>query len=128
MNKAQNLFNSLNKALEKMEEALKFENSEPFRESTIQRFEYTFEISWKLMAEILRDEGIDIVGMKSTIREAARLDLITDVNLWLKFADARNLTSHIYKEEIALEVYDIATHGFVEAVKDFVDIAKNKLG
>lgn len=93
---------SLVKAHNKMEEALTFPNTEPMREATIHRFEYTFELSWKLMSSILKDQGLEEYGVKNIIRSAARLGLLDteeDIKLWFEFANARNQASHIYKED-----------------------------
>jgi len=102
------LQNALKNASLKLEEAMNFPQDEPHIESTIQRFEYTFELSWKLMNSILKDQGIETYGIKNIIREANRLGLIDNLDVWFKFALARNQASHIYNEKIAKEVYDVA--------------------
>ena len=73
--KTKELHKALQKALTKIEEALNFPKTEPMREATIQRFEYTFELSWKLMSSILKDQGNETFGVKNIIRNAARLNL-----------------------------------------------------
>lgn len=107
---------ALQKANIKFTEALNFEDSEPLRESLIQRFEYTFELSWKLMSSILKDQHIETYGVKNILREAYRIGLIIDIEKWLKFAEARNLTSHLYKESVAKDVAKTARNNFKESV------------
>ncbi len=123
--KLNELYKQLVKANQKMEEAMHFEDTEPLREATIQRFEYTFELSWKLMSAILKSEGLDVYGIRNVIREAFKLKLIDDVEKWLEYAKARNLSSHIYREEVALEVYRVAKSEFVDSVSDLLEVAKN---
>lgn len=111
------LYDQLEKALTKMTEALTFPNDEPHNESTIQRFEYTFELSWKLMNSILHDQGVDTYGVKNVIREAYKLRLIDSVENWLLYANARNQTAHICQQSIANEVTKVARGGFVNDVR-----------
>jgi nucleotidyltransferase substrate binding protein (TIGR01987 family) len=121
------LLDSLLKAVEKVKEAKTFDTTEPFRESTIQRFEYTFELSWKLMSSILYDQGMATTGVKNIIRSAAQLALIDNPSRWFEYADARNQASHIYKEEVALAVYQTAISDFVDNVEKLLNNAKNYL-
>jgi len=79
-----------------------------FRDSAIQRFEFTVEIFWKTIKIFLKEkEGIDCRTPKSCIREffsAGFLDEELTV-LLLEMIDDRNLTSHTYKEEIAESIF-----------------------
>lgn len=121
--KTQELYTQLERAVGKMQEALTFPDDEPHKESTIQRFEYTFELSWKLMSSIIKDEGIESYGVRNILREAYKLKLIDTVEVWFKYADARNQTAHIYKQSVADEVVSVARGGFVEDVKAFIEKA-----
>ena len=125
--KTKQLYENLKKAVGKMEEALGFENTEPMRESTIQRFEYTFELSWKLMSRILKDQGMAEVGVKNIIRAAAQLELIDNVEKWFDFAKNRNLASHIYHEDIAIKVYEVARGDFAVFVKNLLEKAEKMI-
>lgn len=111
------LYNQLTKALAKFNEALTFPDTEPLRESLIQRFEYTFELSWKLMNSALNDEGMPRVGVRTILRAAAHLQLIKDPARWLEFADARNQTSHMYLEGVAINLANIARQDFAQEVE-----------
>lgn len=117
------LYTQLERAVGKMQEALTFPDDEPHKESTIQRFEYTFELSWKLMSSILKDQGIESYGIRNVLREAYKLQLIDNIDVWFKYADARNQTAHIYRESVADEVFRVAKEGFVESVKRMLENA-----
>ncbi len=95
------------------------------RDGIIQRFEYTYELSWKFMRRALKEaEGesrLDVLANRYDLfRLAAHVGLIQDVNIWMTYHEARNKTSHIYDEVVAQEV-------FLVAIK-FVDDAKDLLG
>jgi nucleotidyltransferase substrate binding protein (TIGR01987 family) len=78
------------------------------RDASIQRFEYSFEIFWKLLKEYLRvKEGIICNSPKSCFREAFNVKLLTEEETIkaLEMTDDRNLTSHTYHENVAEEIY-----------------------
>ncbi len=118
----------LERALSKVVEALEFPRDEPHRESLIQRFEYTFELSWKLMSRILDDELVPAQGVRTVLRKAADLGLISDVAHWLSFATSRNETSHLYLEEVAIRVEESVRDGFAACVQDLLQAVKARLG
>ncbi len=80
-----------------------------FRDSAIQRFEFTVEIFWKSIKYYLKEiEGIECRSPKSCIREffiTGGLDSEEGVVLLLEMIDDRNMTSHTYKEEIAKMIF-----------------------
>lgn len=125
--KTKELYIQSERALSKIQEALTFPDDEPHKESTIQRFEYTFELSWKLMSSIIKDQGIESYGVKNILREAYKLQLIDDVEVWFEYADARNQTAHIYRESAADEVVAVAKGGFVEEVKRMLKKAQEAI-
>ena len=61
--------------------------------------------------------------MRNILREAYKLKLIDTVEVWFKYADARNQTAHIYRQSVADEVVSVARGGFVEHVKALIEKA-----
>ncbi|MFP3253935.1 MAG: HI0074 family nucleotidyltransferase substrate-binding subunit [Hydrogenobaculum sp.] len=79
-----------------------------FRDSTIQRFEFTIEILWKTVKEFLKlKEGIECRSPKSCIRDFFGSGYLSsqDVVTLLEAIDDRNLTSHTYHEEVADKIF-----------------------
>ena len=105
LTKLQAQYHDLEKALKKLNEALKQPETELNRDATIQRFEFTFEMSWKIMHSIIKVTNPKLYGVKAIIREAANAGLIDDPKAWLDFLEDRNLTVHTYKEELAKQIY-----------------------
>ena len=96
----------LKQALTKLEESLDLQKTDISRDASIQRFEFVFELSWKLMSEIIKGQSKEpFTGVKNTIRSAANLGLIDNPSDWFTYLEARNLTSHTYKLPLAEEVY-----------------------
>lgn len=78
------------------------------RDATIQRFEYTVEAFWKMLkVYLLEVEGIDAASPKSVMREARNAKLLSDgdVALSLQMIDDRNISTHLYNEAMAEQVY-----------------------
>jgi nucleotidyltransferase substrate binding protein (TIGR01987 family) len=100
----------LRDALATLEEALKLRPlNDILRDATIQRFEYTYELAWKSLKRVLENEfGLKDLAIKELWRDAARLGLISEVEIWFEFHRGRNLTSHVYSKKTAREVYGIA--------------------
>lgn len=68
------------------------------KEGTIQRFEYTCELAWKVMADYLEHSGIVFTNKTplTTIRTAMEANLIENGQSWMNALDARNKMSHTY--------------------------------
>lgn len=96
----------LQKALARLREALALEKTDIVRDSVIQRFEFTVELSWKVLQKFLLASGFsDPMTPKNAIRAAARIQVISDPEMWIYFIDQRNIASHTYQEDLAEEVY-----------------------
>lgn len=95
------------KALHRLEIALSktLDEDDLYLDATIQRFEFTFELAWKLMKAVLEYEGIEATSPRSSIREAWKQHLIGDAEKWLDMQVKRNLSSHTYNEETAQDIY-----------------------
>jgi nucleotidyltransferase substrate binding protein (TIGR01987 family) len=96
------------KAFAKLEEIMRQEKSEFIRDAAILRFEYTVEAFWKAVKEYLGErEGLDAGSPKGVMREAHTVGLLTleQTETALSMIDDRNRASHLYKEEMADEVY-----------------------
>ncbi|MEJ5299601.1 MAG: HI0074 family nucleotidyltransferase substrate-binding subunit [Thermodesulforhabdaceae bacterium] len=78
-----------------------------YRDSSIQRFEFTFEIFWKTLRAFLERDGIICRSPRSCIREFFSLGLISEeeIQILFRMLEDRNLTVHTYLEEIAEEIY-----------------------
>lgn len=96
-------------ALERLREAIaeyQQTQSQVVRDGVIQRFEFTCELAWKSCREHLLDEGFTgIDSPKATMRQAFSCGLIDDEQGWLSLLQARNVTSHMYSEQQAQEIY-----------------------
>jgi len=107
--KINNKLHNYSNALLRLEEALNADAaSNPFvYDAAIQRFEFTYELGWKLLKAFLEYEGIEAVNTpRAAIKEAFAADLIDNAEVWAEIIDARNLTAHTYDQPKAIEIYN----------------------
>jgi len=76
------------------------------RDSMIQRFEFTTDLFWKYLKRYLEDAmkiDLEFNAPKPVAREACRAKVVSesDTQKILQMITDRNMSSHIYKEEIA---------------------------
>ena len=68
------------------------------KEGLVQRFEFTFELTWKTLKDYLEESGVPLTisTPREIIKEAFAANIIADGALWMKMLDHRNLLSHTY--------------------------------
>ncbi|WP_318618018.1 HI0074 family nucleotidyltransferase substrate-binding subunit [Sporosarcina sp. YIM B06819] len=108
MERLQERIVSAKKALASLQKLVVIEQpNDVERDALIQRFEFTFEASWKAAKQYLYDiEGIDIGSPKGVIRGCREITLFDDEEaiLALQMVNDRNLTVHTYNEEVAIKI------------------------
>jgi nucleotidyltransferase substrate binding protein (TIGR01987 family) len=95
---------SFERAVVRLGEVIRAPESMMQREASIHCFEFAFELGWKSIQEALKDKGLDAASPRDCFARAWRLHWIDDEEAWLDMLKDRNLTSHTYKEELAIEV------------------------
>lgn len=76
------------------------------RDSVIQRFEFCWELAWKVLKLRLEQLGVVASNPRDVFKESLSAALIHDGNLWSEAQRMRNLSSHTYDEKLAEQVYD----------------------
>lgn len=68
------------------------------KEGVIQRFEFTFELAWKVLKDKMEHDGltIDQISPRAVVRLAYQAKYIADAEVWLRMIGDRNLMSHTY--------------------------------
>lgn len=128
---------SFEKALASLFEVIKIYNSDKTnlitRDSMIQRFEYTYSISLKMIKRYLASgafvfENIDGMTFNEMIRQANKMGILrSNLERWDIYRQKRNLTPHTYDEKIAQDVASIIEDFALEA-KYLLEKLKEKLG
>ena len=75
------------------------------QQGLIQSFEFTHELSWKLLKDFLAYQGVSgIIGSRDAVRSAYNQSLISNADVWMEMIESRNLTSHTYNDETAKDI------------------------
>ncbi|HVM96201.1 MAG TPA: nucleotidyltransferase substrate binding protein [Candidatus Acidoferrales bacterium] len=121
----QRRFEQLNRAVDRLREALAESNvSSLIIDGTIQRFEFTFELYWKMMKRLLAYEGIEVQTPRETLQQAYQAGWLSDETAWLDMLRDRNQTSHTYNEELARQIYGRIKFHFPEFERTLPTLAR----
>lgn len=98
------------------------------KEGTIQRFEYTMELAWKVMKDYLENEGVvfDQITPRCVIRKAFETNLIEHGREWMEALDARNKMSHTYDFQRFEEVIEKIRSRFLGVMEDLYQVLLEK--
>jgi len=108
---------SLDKALSSLKRAILRAEANPkdeeLRDATIQRFEYSFELCWKMLkrqieADSANPSAVDAMSFRELMREGFERGYIANPEDWFVFRENRNTVAHVYDESKAKIVYQSA--------------------
>lgn len=133
-------FSNFNKALLKLEESVNYINhnvldeenlgyiiDELIKEGLIQRFEYTHELAWNVMKDYALFQGNSTIGgSRDATREAYKLQIIENADVWMDMIQSRNKTSHTYNVEIAEEIFGKIIREYFQLFLDFQKTMEEK--
>jgi nucleotidyltransferase substrate binding protein (TIGR01987 family) len=98
------------------------------QEGVIQRFEYTFELAWKTLKDLLFYEGFDVKSPRDVIRQAFASGYLNedDTETALDALEKRNLLTHTYEEETMLEALKLIEDKFQPMLARLLKTLKEK--
>ena len=110
-------FNLLRSALELEPDSL----SQLEKEGIIQRFEYTFELAWKVLKDKMEYDGLilDQISPKAVVRQAYAAKYLDSVEVWLQMIGDRNLMSHTYDFAQFEAVINTLRHRYLPVLDEF---------
>ena len=93
----------------------------------IQAYEIVFELAWKTMKDYLQFNGIITDTPRETIKEAFSKNIISDGQIWIEMMEARNKTSHTYREEYAKSLCDDILNIYSKQTGNLLEFFKGKI-
>ncbi|MBT3394303.1 MAG: nucleotidyltransferase [Waddliaceae bacterium] len=119
-------FNNFGKAYTQLKQAVELSRERPLSEleqqGLIQCFKYTHELAWKTLKDFLENSGNEkIYGSKDATREAFKLGLINDGDIWMSMIKSRNQTSHTYNRDAADEIVAVIIGSYFNEFSAFLD-------
>ena len=127
----QQRFENLNKAFLKLNKAVVRYKASPEDElmgmALIQAFEFSFELSWKTLKDYLKHEGVlEATTPRQVIKQAFHFQLIENGQIWIDMLENRNLLSHAYSEESALQAHQLIVNTYADEIKQLCTFLSNK--
>ena len=85
----------------------------------IQTFEFTFELAWKTLKDLLYHEGLDVKTPRDTLRQAFAAGLLSEeeAETLLDALGKRDLLAHAYREDSAREAEDLIRQHYCPALQ-----------
>ena len=110
-------------------------NNEFIISGIIDKFFIQFELSWKLLKELLRYEGRSIANSGSPreiLKAAYSVCEFLDEDIWLSMLRSRDVMTHIYNGQAAKQMVDVIIREYIpafeklqeEILKSYKDILK----
>ena len=102
-------------ALDRLQEALQQEPTELVIDGTLHRFEFTFELAWKLIKSYLEYMGVaETTGSpRETIQNGFKQGIIENGEEWINMMLSRNSLSHLYDEKSSREIYTKIKNNYI---------------
>lgn len=132
MDKLREKYDKLAQAVTRLEDAIgeyRELKLDSIRDGVIQRFEFCTELAWKTLREYLIDQGFseNINSPKPVMRQAYAAGVLKDDAQWIALLNARNLTSHVYDEATAQEIFEQIEDVFAPLLRSLVEELREKV-
>lgn len=116
---------NLKKAYDRLLEVSKLYDGKDdiIRDSLIQRFEFTYELTHKTLREFMKYLGVTLENSfpRTIYKKAYVNNLISNDKVWISLLEDRNSTSHIYSEDLADEIANRIVNEYVDAIGELVN-------
>lgn len=126
--KSINSYHSFCNCLENLKKSLTADPADDFvLEGTTQNYNLTFDLSWKVMKDVLvKEMGITDFAIASPreVLQAAFTNGLIDSDVWLQMLKCRNALAHDYDGEYVMSVFrQIITEYFqlIQSLKDTLE-------
>ena len=98
------------------------------RAGLVQMFEFSFELAWKVLKDLLFYEGHNVKSPREVARKSFEMEYITedDSELFLDAISKRNLLAHTYEEETAQEAENLIKNQYYPLLRRICDTLETK--
>lgn len=113
-------FENLERALAQLGSAIAAHQAMPANDlfviALIKAYEFSFELSWKTLKDLLAWNGIDARLPRDVLKQAFATGLLENGQLWIDMLEQRNLIAHTYDQTRALQAAELISHSFWPAL------------
>ena len=95
-------FENLQRALKQLQAAITAHDAKPDDEliviALIKAYEFSFQLSWKTLKDLLAWNGLDVKLPREVLKQAFATGLLENGQLWIDMLEQRNLMAHTYDQ------------------------------
>jgi nucleotidyltransferase substrate binding protein (TIGR01987 family) len=95
-------FENLQRALKQLQAAITAHDARPDDEliviALIKTYEFSFELSWKTLKDLLAWNGLDVRLPREVLKQSFATGLIENGQTWIDMLEQRNLMAHTYDQ------------------------------
>jgi nucleotidyltransferase substrate binding protein (TIGR01987 family) len=121
------LWKGIKDAFIKLKEGAEAAEDELDKDGVIQRFEFTFELLWKVLKIFLEDSGIEVKTPKESLKQAFKIGWLGEEKVFLDMLEDRNKTSHIYDKETSEEIFERIKTTYLLAMENLLERLKMRV-
>lgn len=106
------------------------EENEIYRTGIIRQFNFTFELAWKVLQEILKlhgAAGAETGSPGEILQLGYKLGFLNDSAVWLLMLKKRNVSVHLYNEDDIDEMILLVRDSFIPAFSALEKTLREKL-
>ena len=107
-------------ALNRLEESLKENPTDIIIDGCLHRFEFTFELAWKVIKSYLEYMGVaeKIGSPRETIQNGFKEGIIINGEGWIEMMLSRNSLSHLYDEGESRKIYENIKEKYIKLLRE----------
>ena len=121
-------YQNFSKSLKLLEDALEIENPSIVEQAgTIQFYEMTFELAWKCLKDFFQEQGLDVKYPREVLKTGIEKEILSKGDVWMQALTDRNLTSHLYDEQAAIQAAEAIRKSYSPLLVDLHAFLKRHL-
>ncbi len=129
MSRLENKIDYFRSALDRLKESAEVDVTDSvIMDGVIQRFEFTFELAWKTLKAFMEYKGFSVpVSPRDILKDAYAAGIIEEGDIFIKMLTDRNISSHTYDEEMALELYGRIKNDYISLLCELLEYVEREV-
>lgn len=120
-------FQSFKKAFQQLKKAVKKPRYTALEQAGMtQMFNFTFELAWKTLKNLLEAKGYNLDSPRNTIKQAFQSGYINDADIWLDALEKRNIMAHVYDDMQSRKVISLIKNTYFPLLADVYTFLQKK--
>lgn len=116
----ENMSNALSQLSDAINLAQQRQLSQLEKQGLIQAFEFTHELAWNVMKDYAHYQGDSrVAGSRDASREAFKMGLLKNGDVWMEMIKSRNQTSHTYNKSVSDQISEQIISTYYPAIVEF---------